>query len=163
MVIPDGYSEEEVFKAIETIQKSLSGPFSFGYYDPEDISQEIWMEANNLLSKQKYNKEEGELGGYLYRHIKRRLLNLWRNKYRRPGGLKNKRWEHNKKSLMNPLPIEEYSESLLVFDKDIDLSVVERMPFHLQNDFYREAHGVKVTQNRKRAVRTHLRGNENQA
>lgn len=79
MRIPEGYTEEQVVSAINKCSDILSSQFRFGYYDEDDIRQECFVEAIKLLNKGKFDSSR-PLENYLFRHLKRRCLNLWRDK-----------------------------------------------------------------------------------
>ncbi len=87
MKYPEGKTEEQVLAAIERVVNMLAPSFAFGYYDVDDIKQYARLDA--LLSLKKYkpfnkNGKEQPLENFLYIRIKRRLLNLHRDKLRRP-------------------------------------------------------------------------------
>ena len=50
MVIPDGMTESEVIESINGIIRSLSSQFAFGNFTREDIGQEIYILALELLA-----------------------------------------------------------------------------------------------------------------
>jgi hypothetical protein len=80
--IPEGKTEEEVVAIIDKVVSMLAGNFVFGYHDSEDIKQFGRMKAVEILNKGTYDSSK-PLENYLYVHIKRRLLNLRRDKYKR--------------------------------------------------------------------------------
>jgi hypothetical protein len=82
MVIPPGMTEEQVLAAIEKVVLSLSSKFVFGYYDREDMKQEARYEAVKLINAGKYDPKR-PLENFLYTHVRNRLINLKRNKYKR--------------------------------------------------------------------------------
>lgn len=73
-------SDAEILAAIEHVVRVLSKDFTFGYYDQDDIAQQI-----RLFSLQRLPQYDGErdLANYLYVAVKRRLLNLVRDKFKR--------------------------------------------------------------------------------
>lgn len=75
-----GKSEAEVLQAIEHVVRVLSKDFTFGYYDQDDISQQIRLYA---LERMPQYDGERDLANYLYVAVKRRLLNLVRDKFKR--------------------------------------------------------------------------------
>lgn len=82
MKIPPGYTEARVLEAIEKTVSLLAPTFVFAYYDLDDIKQFGRMEALQLLESEKFDPSR-PLENFLYVHIRRRLLNLWRKKLRR--------------------------------------------------------------------------------
>ena len=59
----------------------LSKKFSFSYLDPDDIHQLIAVYALDALPR--FRPEAGPLDGFLYRHVRNRLLNVKRDLYKR--------------------------------------------------------------------------------
>lgn len=82
MRIPKNMTEEEVIDVVNRVVHKVASAFRFGYYSYEDLVQEGWVEAIELLAKKKYD-EVRPLEKLLLVHIKRRLSNLKRNKYKR--------------------------------------------------------------------------------
>ena len=79
MFIPDGYSESELIKIIDGVLDNLCHTFSFGYYDSDDMRQEGFIMAMEALPK--YSTEfNTTLATFLTGHIKKRFINLKRNK-----------------------------------------------------------------------------------
>lgn len=76
---PSGHSEADVLAAIDHVAVRLAKSMSFGYFAPDDIRQEARIYALELLRKGTYDPSR-PLVGYLFTHVKRRLLNLRRNK-----------------------------------------------------------------------------------
>lgn len=82
MLIPEGYTEAEVTKIIRRVVSSLAETFRFGYYEIEDIKQEGFVLAIELLNKGGFDASK-PLDKYLFTHIRRRLINLKRDKFSR--------------------------------------------------------------------------------
>lgn len=80
MFVPSGMTEEQVLREIKQIVDKISPTYTFGYYDLEDIKQEATIEALSVLPSYDTTRP---LANFLFVHIKRRLLNLRRNKYKR--------------------------------------------------------------------------------
>jgi len=80
MDIPEGFTEQEVLSIIDNVVDVISPPFSFGYYDLDDIKQEGRIFALEVLYRFDSSKTRS-LYAFLYTHIKRRLLNLRRDKF----------------------------------------------------------------------------------
>jgi len=81
MFIPEGKTESEVLEAIERQVEAVSPSFAFGYWGVEDVKQEARKFALEVLEKYDPSRP---LDNFLYRHIKNRLINLKRDKFRRP-------------------------------------------------------------------------------
>lgn len=75
-------TQEQVLKVIEKIASSLSYRFRFGYYDQDDIKQEIFIMGLDALDR--YDGR-APLENFLAVHIRNRLKSLKRDKYHREG------------------------------------------------------------------------------
>lgn len=82
MKIPPNYSEAQVIEIITDAANKLCHKFRFGPYEVDDIKQECFVLALELLAKEKYDGER-PLANFLYVHFSNRLKNLKRNKYER--------------------------------------------------------------------------------
>lgn len=80
MNIPQGYTEEEVVKIIDKALKGFCHKFRFGYFEHDDIYQEGFIIAMDVLEK--YNGKD-PLENFLRVHIRNRLINFKHNKYSR--------------------------------------------------------------------------------
>lgn len=82
-------TEAEVLQKIDQAVRLLAHNFVFGYFDLDDIRQEARIFALDALERydpQGYNdlgEPNRKLENFLFAHIRNRLLNLLRNKYRR--------------------------------------------------------------------------------
>lgn len=76
-------TESEVLAVINDVVISLSSTFEFGYYEREDLQQEGRIFALEGLPRWDITKG-ASLKTFLYNHVKRRFINLKRNKYQRP-------------------------------------------------------------------------------
>lgn len=87
MFIPKNMTESEVLVEINKVVDKLAPTYAFGYYDLEDIKQEAIIEAIKVLPLYDPIDKNGDatrpLANFLFVHVKRRLNNLKRNKYRR--------------------------------------------------------------------------------
>lgn len=82
MKVPPGKTEAEVLRAIEKAVNILAPSFEFGPYDTDDIKQEGFVFALEVLEKEKYDPSR-PLENFLYTHVRNRLINFRRNKFRR--------------------------------------------------------------------------------
>lgn len=82
MFIPTGFTEAQVIEIITKQVKLLAPSFAYGFMSVEDVEQEAFIMAMELLEKQTYDPSR-PLENYLYTHLSRRLLNMWRNRVRR--------------------------------------------------------------------------------
>lgn len=80
MKLPDSVTEQQVLDAIENAVKILAPSFTFGIYDIEDVKQEA--RGFGLEAMARYDTDR-PLDNFLYSHIRNRLINLKRDKYRR--------------------------------------------------------------------------------
>jgi hypothetical protein len=81
MRIPKGYTEQQIVNIITDIGNKIAPNFTFGYYDKDDIKQEIFIFGLEALKR--FKPDKGELSSFLSKHIKNRLLNLKRDKVAR--------------------------------------------------------------------------------
>lgn len=75
-------TEREVLDAIEKAVCILASSFAFGFYDVDDIKQHGRLEAIKVLGKKKYDPSR-PFENFIYSHIKKRYINLRRDKFRR--------------------------------------------------------------------------------
>lgn len=89
MKLPEGVTEAEALDAIENAVRILAPNYTFGIYDLEDIRQEariFGMDAMPRYNPRGYlpdGKPRRRLDNFIYSHIRYRLNNLRRDKYRR--------------------------------------------------------------------------------
>lgn len=67
---------------IEKIAKANKNN-TFAYFEQDDIEQEVWALCLDAL--QRYDTQKGHLENFLRNHVYRRLKNLKRDRYYRPG------------------------------------------------------------------------------
>lgn len=83
MEIPyNNLTEEQILEAIEQVVNSVASSYKFGYHNIEDIKQEGRLEALRALKDHSYDGVR-PLTNFLYVHVKNRLSNFKRNKFRR--------------------------------------------------------------------------------
>lgn len=75
-------TESQVTEIIIRVVKTLSSKFRFGYYSNEDMEQEGFIFAMELLESEKYDASR-KLENLLYSHIRNRFINYKRDKYSR--------------------------------------------------------------------------------
>lgn len=148
-------TEAQVVAEVNRIVGLLANSFRFGYYDADDIKQEAWIEA--IKGLENYD-ESRKLDSFLYTHIKNRLINLKRNKFKRPNSpckychgqpenhtthkdnkhcKKYKRWlvrNTAKQNLMAPKPIINVSPAQFIsknLDNIEDREIFDRIEAHL--------------------------------
>lgn len=87
MFVPEGMTGQEVIDIIEKVANEFGKSFAFGYYELDDIKQEIRMESLKVLPLYNPIDKDGNktrpLANFLYRNAMNKILNLWRNKYQR--------------------------------------------------------------------------------
>lgn len=139
-------SEEELLTAINYVVNSLAGGFVFGWYSREDIEQEARCLAFEALPdfdpnfKKKGTLEE-KLRSFLFIHIRRRLINLKRDKQGR---------SPEKHRLVFPLPIDEINDvderNMHTDDEVIDITELrhfrDRILYELEPEFRDDYHKV---------------------
>jgi DNA-directed RNA polymerase specialized sigma24 family protein len=82
MRVPDGLTEAEIIAAIDRAVRLLAPSFAFGYYDIEDMMQEGYIHALQVLEKDVYDTSR-PLDNFIYTHIRNRFINMHRDKLRR--------------------------------------------------------------------------------
>lgn len=80
MFLPVGYTEAQVLEAIEACVRILTPQFAFPGYPKEDLGQEAYIWALEALPRFDPTRP---LDNFLYAHLKRRLINFRRDRYRR--------------------------------------------------------------------------------
>jgi DNA-directed RNA polymerase specialized sigma24 family protein len=76
-------NEIEVLAIINDVVDRLAPGFTFGYFDVDDVKQEGRIEAMKALPR--YDSTKGaSLKTFLYNHVKKRYINLKRDRYARP-------------------------------------------------------------------------------
>lgn len=83
MILPDGVSEQEFTEAALKAADMIARKYKFGFYEREDIKQEALVFAIELMASNKYDPARQKLAGFIYRHMKNRVINLHRNKMHR--------------------------------------------------------------------------------
>src|SRR5689334_18040183 len=82
MVLPSGVTEQSLMIAINKAMNLLSYSFRFGYHDHEDIKQQGTLFALEAIAKGSYDPTK-PLDNFIYSHIKNRLINFKRDKFKR--------------------------------------------------------------------------------
>jgi DNA-directed RNA polymerase specialized sigma24 family protein len=80
MYLPPNVTETEFLRATEKVTRMLCNSFKFGYYDINDIKQQAAVFA--IEGMHAYDPSR-PLDNFLYTHIRNRLINFRRDKYRR--------------------------------------------------------------------------------
>jgi RNA polymerase sigma factor (sigma-70 family) len=81
MNLPSGISENEFLSTVSNICNVLAPIYKFGYYDIEDIKQEGFIFAYDVVDK--FDPSRGSLNNFLTTRIKNMLINLRRDKLTR--------------------------------------------------------------------------------
>ena len=176
MKLPQGMTEEEVLKTIDTLATRFAHKFKFGFYDIDDIRQEIYIMGLDALSR--YDGRV-PLENFLAVHIKNRLKSLKRDKYMREGYICtycnnespdcqhcNKRMLKNnaKKYLIEPLDIDgisDESEPNMWRDSETTLDVIIQEYVYLidkylnmsyRMDYIKMRNGTYVSKQRREEI-----------
>src|SRR3954453_8942961 len=80
MKLPDNITEADFLAAIEKVVGILASSFAFGYFEVEDIKQQARLFAIEAMKRYDPSRP---LDNFLYAHIKNRLINFRRDKFRR--------------------------------------------------------------------------------
>jgi DNA-directed RNA polymerase specialized sigma24 family protein len=74
-------TEGQVVADVEQVLAVLAPQFAFASFTPDDMRQEGWIFALDLLERGQYDPSRKPLHGYLYRHIRNRFINLKRDRF----------------------------------------------------------------------------------
>lgn len=172
MFVPDGFTEQQVIDIINGILDVLSPQYKFGYYDIDDIRQEGFIFAIEVIKK--YNKSRGSLVTFLWTHIKNRLINLKRDKLVRPyspcscndclnGNSNNckryQKWLVNntaKKSLAETnelIDVEGIDDTISQLLRNELCSIIDcNLPVELRSDYRKIVEGQNLTRKRRTVI-----------
>lgn len=150
MRIPEGMTEESVFKVIDKVCTKFD-KFKFSIYSAEDIRQEAFILCVEALERY----TEGPLENFLSVHVRNRLINLRRNKSD----------ANSDKFLINyPVCIdnvdEECESGMKYHDRAAEKLIGEelmeeinsRVPIERRMDLIKIMHGGKVNKARRMAI-----------
>lgn len=84
MKLPAGVTEQEATDAINQCVNVLAPKFVFGSHEVSDLKQLGWVFALEMLASEKYDRSRGPLVNFMYRHLRNRYANLYRDACRRP-------------------------------------------------------------------------------
>jgi DNA-directed RNA polymerase specialized sigma24 family protein len=126
---------------IEQIARGARLTEPFAYYTREDVYQEVWAMCVDALSR--YNPDVGELEHFLRSHVSRRIKNLKRDRYFRPGyDLATSGYAKARMNVVNALPLDDgemHDEGVLLCAGDIpgnpsdELDAQETMDYLVNN------------------------------
>lgn len=80
MKLPPNVSEADFLQAVSKVVNILARSFKFGYFEIEDIKQQAYIFAIEAMPRYDQSRP---LDNFLYTHIKFRLINFRRDKFRR--------------------------------------------------------------------------------
>ena len=80
MLLPSGVSQEQFLTATEKVVNILASSFTFGYFERDDIKQQARLFAIEAMARYDPSRP---LDNFLYSHIRNRLINFRRDKFRR--------------------------------------------------------------------------------
>lgn len=80
MKVPEGMTEQQVIDTIDVVMGRLSKKMKFGYHEIEDIRQQGFQYALEILEKETYDPKK-PLENFLQTHIKNQLINYKRNNF----------------------------------------------------------------------------------
>lgn len=182
MKLPQGMTEQQVLNTIEKLARRFAHKFRFGFYDIDDIKQEIYIMGLDALDR--YDGR-APLENFLAVHIKNRLKSFKRDNYVRDGYIctycngKCPECQHchkrmlkisAKKFIMEPLDINEISderEPTMWNLSDTDLKVMiqeysdlvdRKLDINLRMDYLRMKSGGYVPKHRREEIETIIYG-----
>ena len=190
--IPEGLTENKVLEIINVVVHYLAPAFKFGYYDIDDMKQEgrcFCLEAlpDFDMSRSIQTDPALALMTFFKVHVRRRFINLRRNKFERvePPSCdcklctadsserldcpKYAAWVRRnmaKRSLVEPLDVTEvYSREGTnnidtaenVMSREVIAALDKHMPAHARGDYRRLMEGVKLSKDRRIKVLEQIR------
>jgi DNA-directed RNA polymerase specialized sigma24 family protein len=168
-------------KVIQKVARALSGRYTFGYYDKEDIQQECFLIAVEALTD--YDETKGTLENFLYTHLNNRLKNFLRKHYYRKtftcvycGGndptcesCERRRWRFAiKKNLMEPIDIDnvncnaepnayEYQNLHEQLELEEIFTIINKhLEVHLRADYLRMLEGLHVPKPKREVIENRI-------
>lgn len=158
MLIPEGYTEDEVIDIIDRIVNVVASKFRFGYLDVEDMKQQGTVIA--LEGMGKFDPNRGyTLDNFLYILVRNGLSNYKRKHYARNEPTTSKNNETKKRLIdtvdieKEELPIEHTGHISDIEHKELLQILDSKLPIALRADYIRMLHKVDVPKNRKFKVR----------
>lgn len=183
MNYPSGITEEQFVDVVNAVANVVAQNYSFGYYDPEDIRQECFCFAIKALPK--FDPSKSQLSTFLSNHIKRRLINLRRDKLTRKqtpcvkcqqcqtdaernSCKRYRRWQKRnglKRSLMESIDIESSTEGSndeenaesIALRRELVKLIDRQLPAKMRSDYRRFVEGVKISAVRRDKVLNYIR------
>lgn len=177
MIAPSGYTEQQVVEIIENVTTTLSSQFSFGFHGCDDIKQQGALIALEKLSESGCYDCTRPLANFLYIHVRNRLKNFRRDKFRRtdppcpschrgdhctPGGhcTKYAKWlkrNDNKSSLMSPMSINDpvhgsAGPENAAYLRDLSGLIDEHLSIDLRLAWKQITDGISISCQRKQEV-----------
>jgi DNA-directed RNA polymerase specialized sigma subunit len=171
MLVPNGYSEQEVINIIDKIMSSIARKYSFGVYGVDDIKQEGFILAMDALTR--YNGS-APLENFLRIHLNNRLKDFKRDNSFRINShctkcatfnsecdscCKRQQTQDIKKNLLNPIDIQVINDDQnTVYEGSLidTLEMVEivdrinrRLPVEYRQDYLRVKEGLYVSKSRR--------------
>lgn len=156
MKIPKNMTEQEVIDTITKVARNLAPKFTFASYDIDDIFQEAFIIGIDGLNK--YDQER-PLANFMFAHISNRLKNFKRNNYYRLDIGSAQEIQDRKKSLLEPLDIDNiYSISTKddTHDKahlsETLKSIDEKLPPKYRRDYLKLITNSPIPKGRKAVI-----------
>ena len=140
---------DKQMSAIEEVMSILSSEINHRLYDPEDISQEVFLICSSLLNE--YNEEKGELFPYLLGAARNRLVSFFRKHVHNPATNNS----DQKMALVNSLTnfeMEMIDEQVELHNIEYDVYIDENIPSELREDYLRLKEGIKISSQVKNKI-----------
>ena len=171
MIVPIGYTQEQVIQAIQDAAKFLVRNYTFDIYDQEDLIQECFFMSSYALEK--YDGRV-PLKNFLITHLNNRLKNFKRDNYYRPikcdcerGCEKCSKYiesRNKKKNVLEPIDISNVrddSESRMRDNNnplhEIEINEIkdlidQSLPVDMRSDYLKWINNVSIPTNRKKRL-----------
>jgi hypothetical protein len=174
MIIPEGYTENEVLEIIDKILSSLARKYKFGIYGVDDIKQEGFILSLDALKR--YNGS-APLENFLRKHLNNRLKDFKRDNSFRIDSRCNKcdifnpdcescckrqQTQDTKKNILNPIDINVindeqgtvYEGALIDTLEMVELvdKINRLLPVEYREDYLRIKEGLYISKMRKEEI-----------
>jgi len=156
MNLPHNISQDFFLATVNRITDRLAHKYVFAGYDQDDISQEAFIIAIDVLDKYDSSKP---LENFLHVHISNRLKNFKRDNYYRQETGSAQQLQEKKKNILEPLDIHglynvETGDTILdqAHLNEILQKIDECLPIEFRGDYLRLKNNCKLTKSRKAKI-----------
>lgn len=176
MFLPSNISESGAISTINQIANLIAPQFVFGYNTIEDNRQQAWIFSLEALPKYQPFDENGNerpLANFIYVHVFRRFLNMYRDKCHKPCPIEISsgvmpededrylRWKEKNTSLKNILVPTSLAEGIHSYEDDVhnelenketERIIDENLNINLRSYYLKMKSGVTIPYSKRMAV-----------